>query len=635
MDKKYFYLFLIICFCLIIYLPSLWNGFIWDDDTNLYKSQWIQDGGLRVIWLSDKMYQYYPVSFTSFWLEHKLWGLKPFGYHFVNLLLHILNAILVFWAVKKLYPRLALAVALLFAVHPIQVETVAWITERKNLLSLFFFLSAILAYLRFDRTRMIRHYLVTAAMFILALLSKSIAICFIFFPVLYKWWKDGRLTLRELKLSLTFTAIGLISSLYTLYLEFYRVGAQGRDFGLNLAQRFLLSGRVIFSYIYKLIFPFKFMFFYPPWTVDAHIWWQWLFPLAAIFLTSILFIYRQKLGRGALALFAFYVISIFPVSGFLNVYGMRFSYVADHFAYLSTPVLLLLICAGVVFSLDKLKNRFRLLAAPICAPLGRGIFTLIIIYMCIQSMALTRNYKDKFTLWSNLVKENPKSWIAYNNLGAAYANMGNLQEAVRLYRKAIEIKPDYGDAYDNIGMAYANMGKAQEALALYKTMALDPHFAHVALVHYRLGNLYFKTGRYEDAIDEYKRSIGLCGKTRRLVSIAQEAYYNLGNAYYNIGKKQDAIEAYKEAVRIGQPNLQALNNLASVLADSGEIDKAIGLWEKAVQLDPHFATAHFNLAVFYFHNKKYDLAIRHCDKVIALGHKVDPKFLELLRSHRK
>jgi len=628
-------LFLIALLCALIYLPSLWNGFIWDDDTNLYKSLWIQGGGLKLIWFSNQMYQYYPVNFTTFWLEHKLWGLNPFGYHAVNLSLHILNAILVFWVVRKLYARLALPVALLFAIHPIQVETVAWITERKNLLSLFFFLWALLAYLRFDRTRIFKYYLFTAALFVLALLSKSIAVCFIFFPIFYKWWEDGRVGLREIKLSLVFIAIGLLSALHALYLEFYHVGAQGRDFSLNLLQRLILSGRIIFFYIYKLTFPFKFIFFYPPWTIAVNVWWQWLFSLAAVFLLFILFFYKKALGRGALTLFIFYIISIFPVLSFLNVYGMRFSYVADHFSYLSAPILLLLICASIAFFLDKLKNKIQALSTPAYRFLGRGIIGLAIVYMCIESMALTRNYQNEFILWKNLLKENPKAWIAYNNLATAYANAGEIERALPLYNKAIEIKPDYAEALDNLGTAYTKMGRNEEALALYKGMAVNPDFTRSPIVHYKLGNLYLKISRNEDAVIEYKKAIELCAKAKQYDSIAKEASYNLGNAYYGIGRKQEATKAYKEAIQTGPGNVEALNNLASVFVEAGQINKAIDLWEKAVQMDPEFATAHFNLAVFYFRDKKYDLAIEHCDKAIALGRKIDPKFLKLLKPYRK
>lgn len=597
--KKFIQLFLLVVVCLLIYVPSLGNGFIWDDDTNLYKNPWVQKtDGLKDIWFSSKIYQYYPVNFTFFWLEHKLWGLDPTGYHAVNLIFHILNVLLVFWVVRKLYSRLAFPVALLFAVHPIQVETVAWITERKNLLSLFFFLSAILAYLRFDSTKRIRDYLLTAAMFVLAMLSKPVAVCFIFFPALYKWWKDGAVSRREIRLSVVFAAIGLFIALLTLYLKYHNVGAQGRGFDLTFLERLALSGRILLFYPHKIIFPFDFIFFYPRWEVNVNVWWQWLFPLAVILISAALFIYRKKIGRGALALAIFYLISIFPVLGFLNVYGMNFSYVADHFSYLSTPILLLLLCASLTSLSDRLKARIGFLSSNAYKILSRGIFIIIIIYMCAKSIELTKNYKNSRSLWLNLIRVNPRAWVAYSNLAAIYANTGRTEEALDSYKKAVAFNPNF-----------------ESAIGLYNA----------------LGNLTLKMGKNKEARDSYNKAIEINPDSK----FNALSYYNLANAYYSIGSKAEAIKAYEKAIQVSPKYLDAINNLASAYADMGRTEKAIEIWNKAVQINPGFAIAHFNLAVFYFQRKQYNLAVKHCDKVNELGSEVDPEFLRLLKPYRK
>ncbi|MFA4854060.1 MAG: tetratricopeptide repeat protein [Candidatus Omnitrophota bacterium] len=597
--KKFFQLFLIVLLCFIIYIPSLRNGFIWDDETNLYENPCIQKAeGLKLIWFTNETYQYYPVVFTTFWLEHKLWGLNPFGYHTINLILHLFNALLLFWIALKLYPRLAFVLALLFAVHPIQVETVAWITERKNLLSLFFFLLTILAYLRFDRTRRIRDYLLTVIMFVFALFSKPIAVCFIFFPFLYKWWQDGKITWREIRLSAVFVITGLLNAGYTLYLEYYNVGAQGRAFDLTFLERFILAGRILIFYIYKLLFPFNFMFFYPRWIVNARVWWQWLFPFSVMLVLGVFVYYRKKIGRGTLALFIFYIISIFPVLGFINVYGMNFSWVADHFSYLSVPVLLLLFCACICCLLDRLRASFPRLCSLPYRILSTGLFIFAINYMCFKSAELARNYKDSTTLWSNLIRENPKAWVAYANLAAIYINIGKTEEALVLYKKA---------------------------------MALNPNFESAIVLYNNLGNLSIKTGKNKEALALYKKAIAINPDSKSNVL----SYYNLGNAYYAIERKADAIKAYEKAIQLSPKYLGAFNNLASVYVDVGKIDKAIELWNEAIQINPAFAIAQFNLAVFYFQRKQYNLAIKHCDKVTELGDKVDPKFLLLLKPYRK
>lgn len=542
-NKKILQLSLLVFFCLIIYVPSLQNGFIWDDDTNLYKNPWIQKTeGLRDIWLTNKMYQYYPIHFTTFWLEHKLWGLNPFGYHTINLILHILNALLFFWIATKFFPKIAFISTLLFAIHPVQVETVAWITERKNLLSLFFFLLAILAYLRFDRTRRIRDYLFTVGMFVCALLSKPIAVCFISIPVLYKWWRDGKVTWREIRISIVFLVLGLLLAVYTLYLEFYHVGARGSVFDLTFSERFILSGRIIVFYLYRIISPFNFMFFYPRWIINTKIWWQWMFPFAVMLVLGALVIYRKKIGRGILALFVFYIISIFPVLGFINVYGMRFSFVADHFSYLSTPALLLLLCASITFFLDKLNNKFQLLYFVSYIILKRTIFIFIVLYLCSESLILTRNYRNEITLWSNLIRENPSSWAAYSNLAAEYSDIGKNEEAIVLCEKAIELDPTIHYTYYTLGNAYNKIGKKKDAIEAYKK-AIQIFPGYLEAVN-NLASVYVDLGELNEAIELWEKGVQLSPS----FSIA---HFNLATFYYQQGKYDLAVKHCDEVIRLG------------------------------------------------------------------------------------
>jgi protein O-mannosyl-transferase len=494
--KKAFQAFVIVILCFIIYLPSLQNGFIWDDSENIYSSPWIKSTeGLRVIWLSREMYQYYPLTFTTFWLEHKLWGLYPFGYHAVNLDLHILNALLVFLIVLQLYPRLAFLSALLFAIHPIQVGTVARITECKNLLSLFFFLLAVLAYLHFERKQRLRYYLIAVSMFACALLSKPIAICFIFFPVLYGWWREGRVTRRQVRLSVAFVVIGLMSAFYTLNFEFlYNLRGRSELFHLTFPERFLLSGRIILFYIYKICLPFNFMFFYPRWPVNIAVWWQWLFTAGVGLIVGALIYYRKTIGRGALALFIFYLISIFPVTGFMNVYGMSFSFVADHFSYFSTPALLLLLCASLAILFDRLR---------ISRVIKGGFFGLAVVYLCAESMALTGNYKNDHTLWNNLIKQDPKSWPAYVFLGLC----SKPKDALPLYDKAIQFNPDCVWCYANRGRVYQNQGNLSQALLDYnKAIQVNPGFD---LAYSGRGVVYYLQNDLDQAIADFSRAIAI------------------------------------------------------------------------------------------------------------------------------
>lgn len=589
--SKSLQIFLIVLLCLITYGPSLQNGFIWDDDVYVHANPWLEKTeGLKAIWFTHKMPQYYPIVFTTFWIEHKLWGFNPFGYHVVNLIFHILNTLLLFWIVRKLYPRVAFAVALLFAIHPIQVETVAWVTECKNLLALLFFLLAMLAYLRFDRTRKPGHYLQTIGLFICALLSKSISVCFVSVPILYKWWRDAKVTRREVRLSIPFLGIGLLSAINTIYLELYRVGAKGNEWALTFLERFLLSGRILLFYIYKLCLPFKFTFFYPRWVIDITEWWQWLFPAASILLLVLLIYYRHKIGRGPLTLFLFYVISIFPALGFFNVYPMRFSFVADHFSYLSMPALLLLLCASIGLLLDKLKERFSLLRLPRSKIFIWSLFGMITIYLCGKSMALTQSYKDEVTLWKDTIRKNPKAWMPYNNLSMAYIRLGQIKKAEELIREAIRVNPGCYDNHFSLGIIYLFKEQYDEAIAKFKEVL--QHTPNDADVHCNLGLAYKRKGMFDQAEAEYKEAL-------RLDSGLAQAHANLGVIYAQKGKYREAIAELKEACRLNPDIPEPHNNLGLIYQNLGREEKAIEEFKRSIQLNPNFSQAYYNLGVSY------------------------------------
>ena len=623
--SKFLQIFFIVVLCLTTYASSVRNDFIWDDDSYVYANPYIQKTeGLSAIWLTHRLPQYYPITFTTFWIEHQLWGDHPLGYHISNLIFHILNAILIFWVVEKLCATLAFPVALLFAVHPIQVETVAWVTERKNLLALFFFLLAMLSYFRFDATRKTAYYFQTLGLFVCALLSKSIAVCFVFIPVLYGWWRNGKVTWREIRLSLPLVTIGALSAINTIYLELYRVGARGDAWDLTLFERIVLAGRVLLFYLYKVCVPLTFSFFYSRWAIDASKWWQWLFPLVPIVILILLFYFRHQIGRGPLALFLFYTISIFPALGFFNVYPMKYSFVADHFSYLSTPVLILLICLCISFLLVKLKLKFPSLTSKTAKIFMWLIFLGVITYMSGKSMTLTRNYKDVVTLWENLLSDNPKAWVAYTNLGYIYRSVGKIENAISLYRKAIEIIPDDPNAYYNLANTYYDIGETEQAIELYrKTIKIDSHYVNA---YNNLGLIYNNIGKTNEAIDLFRRAIQInprqaktyynlgltyenIGSSEEAIELYEkaieidlhfsEAYYNLGNLYNKIAMPMEAVTLYKKAIELLPTDPHLYFNLGNTYNTVGQVENATNSYKKAIEIDPHFSEAYYNLGNLY------------------------------------
>lgn len=541
--QKIYQISIIIIISIMVYGFFLNNGFIWDDDLYVYNNPFVKSmDGLKTIWFSRETSQYYPLTYTSFWIEHKFWVLNPFGYHVVNLILHICNSLMIFLILRNLYKRAAFPVALIFAVHPIQVETVAWISERKNLLGFIFFLAALLVYLKFDGTKKTRYYLMAIGFFVCALLSKSVSVCFVCVPILYKWYKDGKVTWREVKISIPFVIIGLTAAINTIYIEANLAGAKGDAWDLTILEKFVLSGRILLFYIYKLCVPFEFMSFYPRWNVDTSVWWQWTFSIVSLFLLFSLVCYRNKIGRGPATLFIFYIISIFPALGFVNVYPMLFSFVADHFSYFSAPAILLLICATVILVLDKVDKKVPLLWTNIVKILKWSVLSIVIIFLCSKSMALNHSYKNLFTFWEEVIRKNPKAWIGHHNLAVLYMNIGELERSESFYEKAIEIRPDYARAYYNLALLYVSSGKQQQAIVSYKkAIEIVPY--HVSALN-NLGTIYSDMNKYTEAIKFYTKAIEF-GPDYLI------AHRNLAVAYYNQKKYDLAIKHYDKAIKLG------------------------------------------------------------------------------------
>jgi tetratricopeptide (TPR) repeat protein len=364
------------------------------------------------------------------------------------------------------------------------------------------------------------------------------------------------------------------------------------------------------------------MFFYPRWHVDTKIWWQWLFPFAVIFLLCILAISRRKIGRGGLVLFTFYIISIFPVLGFLNVYGMKFSFVADHFSYLSTPGLLLLLCASTSFFFDSLRSKLPKLHSASFRILWVGLFILIVIYMCGKSILLTRNYKNEITHWSNLIRENPMAWIAYNNLANLYSRMGRNEEVIALYNKAIVLDPNFAEAYNNRGLAYQSQGNLNQALLDYnKAIQIDPNLAGA---YYNRGLAYQSQGNLNQALLDYSKAI-------QINPNFAEAYNNRGLAYQSQGNLNQAFLDYNRAIQINPNFAGAYYNRGLAYQSQGNLNQAISDYSRAIENNPNLAQVYSNRAAAYFGKQEYDKAWQDVHQAEELGYTVNPEFLALLK----
>jgi tetratricopeptide (TPR) repeat protein len=516
--------------------------------------------------------QYYPLLHSAFWVEHGLWGDAVLGYHLTNITLHAIAALLVVAIVRKLgfSETAAWLAGFLFALHPVYVEAVAWISEQKSTLSTVFYLGSALVYLEFDRTRKRSQYALALVLFICALLSKSVTATLPAALLLVFWWQRGRLDARRDVLPLApWLAIGAAAGLFTAWVERNYIGAQGTAFSLTLLDRLLLAGRVIWFYFYKLILPNDLTFFYPHWTIDASQWWQYLF-LAGVLAVAGGLVWLAKTNRGPLAAFLFFVGTLFPVLGFFNVYPFVYSYVADHFQYLAS--------LGIVIPVAVLASKRLPIAAIAIALLGT------------LTWRQARMYKDVETLYTETLARNPSSWISHNNLGNVMLEQpSRIPEAIQHFQIALKLNPDSAEPHNNIGNAYSRLpGRQADAIAEFEiALKYRPKFPQA---ENNLGSILAKIpGRSTEAIEHLQKAI-------ELKPDYAEAHNNLGSALANIpGRSADALPEYQLALQLN-PNLaEAHDNLAVALAQTpGGAAEALSQYETALRLDPNSAEAHSN-----------------------------------------
>jgi tetratricopeptide (TPR) repeat protein len=570
--------------CFLAYLPAIQSLFIWDDDYYVVKNLALRNfDGLQRIWIgilpdphAYPVPQYYPMTLTSFWLEYRAWGLDPTGYHVVNILLHATSAFVLWIILKKLAVPGAWVVAAIFAVHPLQVESVAWVTERKNVLSGLFYLLSLLVYLRFtrldptpagneERTFALpperwKVYILALVLFVLALLSKSVTASLPAAVLLILWWKRGKLSLVDDVLPLVpFFALGLAMGFVTSWMEHNVVGAKGPDWDLSFVQRLLMAGGAIWFYAAKLVVPYPLIFFYRKWTIDPHEWYWWLAVVGVIIVVAALWSLRSRIGRAPLVGVLFFIGTLFPALGFISFFPMRYSLVADHFQYLAQIGLLSVIVAALAKWL-----RPREVAGTMAA--------IVIAAFIVMSNAHARAFTDRGTLWNDTIAKNPDAWVAHTNVGLFYLDMFERE----------------GDA------RYLDTAEEQLRMARHMTQHRDP----VATMD--LGLVAAKRGNYPAAMQYFRESIKeydqLYAGTNVMPEQAADPHMNLGFFLYNARKLDEAIAEYNTAHRLAPRNVGVMENLADAYNVKGDHDKAIEWANAALDIDPESIKAHNTLA---------------------------------------
>ena len=632
------------------YLPALKAGFIWNDSDYVTAPELRSLDGLARIWFElGATEQYYPLLHSAFWVEHRLWGDAALGYHLVNLLLHASSACLLALFLRRLlaaetapprdlaHPasqpnepaggqdRAATAsngtkadgaartaarppgvgpmeptyagrewlAAALFALHPVGVASVAWISEQKNTLSTLFYLAAALAYLRFAEKPAARQYLLASAMFAAALLTKTATATLPAALLVVFWWRRGRLEWkRDVQPLLPWLVLGAAAGIFTSWVEGHHlsgrgIGAEGAEFDLTWTGRALLAGRAIWFYLGSLAWPFDLNFIYPRWTIDATVWWQWLFPLAVVAVTVGLWTLRRR-DRTPLAVFLLFAGTLFPALGFVNLYGALYSRVWDHWQYLADLAPLALAGAVLARAGARTGPRFRLAGPALARAAAAGLGMALCVLLGVLTWRRCGDFRDNETLYRATLARNPDCWMAQNNLGEILARTPEgLPEALEHYAAAVRLNPGRAELHCNLASAFAKAGRLAEAVDEFRSaLRLAPDYQ---MAHNKLGNTLARMDdRLPEAISHLKEAL-------RLDPTVPDVQNNLGIALLMAGRTQEAIAHFEAALRLN-PNLpEAHMNLGAAWESLGRSAEAKAEFGAALRLRPDLDQAKASL----------------------------------------
>ncbi|MGB8356776.1 MAG: tetratricopeptide repeat protein, partial [Chthoniobacteraceae bacterium] len=637
---------LLIILTLLAYIPATHGGYIWDDDVYVTDNTLLTaPDGLRRIWLSlDSPSQYFPLVYTTFRIDHALWGLNPAGYHWVNILLHIANALLVWLLLSRLKIPGTWLAATIFALHPVHVESVAWITERKNVLMLFFFLLSLLSWVKFiddpagpanaPARRKWLFYALALLFLALALFAKTTACTLPAALFLILWLRHKPIGIRRILQIIPFLLLGIGMGLLTVWWERYHQGTHGKLFAFGLADRILISSHAVWFYIGKLLWPVNLTFSYPLWTLHPGnpLSYGWL--LAGIVLCYVIYCTREDIGRSAEVAVVFFVATLSPILGFIMLYTFLYSFVADHYQYAASIGPIALFSAGMVTLADSYKNLRNAIHAAAA---------LIIALLAFLTWNQCHIYRDGRSIWLDTLEKNPRSLMASFNLANQLMRDGKLSESLVLYNNAIAIDPTFPDARCNRGDNYMALGRPSDAIADYEAAArlsprsiiiqntianalkkagrLDeaiPHFEQVAKLQPHSGtaekdlaDAFAARGRFAEAIPHY-------GELARLFPTDPRPHLFLGHNLLAIGKTADALREYREALRIAPDSIDALTKLAWALAATNDPHlrnnaEAITLAQRACDLTSRTnAPALGALAAAYAADARYMDAVSAC-----------------------
>ncbi|MBX3412153.1 MAG: tetratricopeptide repeat protein [Pirellulales bacterium] len=556
---------------LVAQWPSLGGAGIWDDQIMIFDNERIHAAdGLYRFWFTTEQSDYWPLSYSTHWFEYRLWGDWAPGYRLVNLLLHIACSVLVWRLSARLRIPGAWLCGAVFAVHPIALEAVAWTFQRKTVLSTALVFASLACYLKNEVDRRATSYVAALVLFTLAMLAKSAVVMWPFVLLLLAWWQRRSLTRQDLLRAAPFFAVSLVLGLIGMWFQTHKsIGAHAEIVRNDpLWARTAIAGWAAWFYLYKALLPINLAFVYPRWELAAPSLLAYLPGVAILILLALCWRQRRGFGAAPGVALGYYLLNLFPVLGFISIYFMRFSYVADHWQYLALPGIIALVIGGATqFATQR----------PGLHVASRLAATLVVGLLAVASFDQARVYgaPDNIPLWLDTLEKNPDCWLAHNNLARYYSDRGDYPQAMQHLREALRLDPAQRPVYLRAELAAggdaARRGRQAEALLHFEhAVEIDPD---AELAYLELGRQYFRVGRPQEALDAWRR-----GNARLPEAHALAAALAWALATHPDPPRRDPTTALalaeKFVAREQHRNAAELDVLAAAYAAAGRFDDA-------------------------------------------------------------
>ncbi len=609
----------------ITYIPSLSGEFNnWDDQLYVTDSELIQDlspSGLAAIFSTQVAANYHPLTVLSLAINYKISGLSPFSYHLFNLLLHLLNVFLVFYFTYLLTKRnliIAGIAALFFGIHPMHVESVAWVSERKDVLYTAFFLAAMITYLKYlqhyrakakgkRRANPQKYYLYALLFFVLSLLSKGMAVVLPIVLLGIDFLKKRRIQQKVLLEKIPFIVLAFLFGLLALYIQTDR-GAVTDMERFGLVSRLGFASYGFMYYIVKFFVPINLSSFHPYPNLTGTL--TGLFLVAPLGVAAIwgAGLYTLKSQRVAFFGLFFYAITVALVLQFITVGS---AVVAERYTYLSYIGLLLIVGYAYHQLIQKKGNQWAL-----WRNLATGVLVLAAIIFSYQTFERCKVWKNSETLWSDVMKKYPKDPKAYNSRGAYYTGNNQPEKAQKDFEKALSLMPAHDMAHYNMGNVYADQKQYNLALEAYgRALQLKPKGISILM---NRGNVYRDISNYEAAMNDYNQAIE--------IDPNHELYFNRGILYTQMKQADKAMEDYQTCISINPEFPDVYTNRGNLYFQSGQLDLAMKDYNHSIALNDEYDKAFGNRGAAYFQKQQYNLALEDFNKALSF----DPEYEDAL-----